>query len=483
MMLACAGRRRCCAVGSRRASGFAALALLGAPQWQRMIEGLPPGATRQLAGWVADRWPPAPRCLGGLAQRWRARGGDAHSTSPLCAAGGTTAHLGSSRTARAAQPRRSRRHGATRRPIATAPRRSRAEMLYSGPARRPSETLQLLGAALCVCAALLAFWPRARAGAGTPFRRAATRSSRWRCRSIAGRAPVASLGGPRRSRSGRAHRADCRLPVARAAAAALTAGRSPRCSRSPSRGRCRSRRGRRRGAVVRLQGVRRAARAGRPARVHLGARVYGEHVAARGRRGAARPATTRPSYWKMRNLDEFDAGVGRLGGARAGGSDRARPARRGPWQAWRGLARDAARDAPTDRDARRASTAGRRSRGSRTRRASTGPRPGELAAGRPVRPLPRRRLLHGAGATPLGRARSSCRLPASARTAGARPLTSPDRCGRPAASRRGAPGARSSTVEVRFPPFAPAAARSPVRLRSQTLVRSHDGDRALRDWR
>ena len=57
------------------------------------------------------------------------------------------------------------------------------QMPYAGADPWPSDTLQLLGALLCVAAALLAFWPRTQrtSSAGTATVAAATRSSRSPC--------------------------------------------------------------------------------------------------------------------------------------------------------------------------------------------------------------------------------------------------------------------------------------------------------------
>ena len=64
-----------------------------------------------------------------------------------------------------------------------------------------------------------------------------------------------------------------------------------------------------------------------------------------------RVATTRPSYWKMRNLDDFDGEQWLDGGERLGGSD-PEIAMPDGWQAQARLARDGARDAAPDPDAR-----------------------------------------------------------------------------------------------------------------------------------
>src|SRR5919108_3592228 len=135
-----------------RLGGFAALALLGALQWQRMIAGL--SSARALV-WVLVAVAAAAAVLGAeRLQRLRVAATLAVVPLSLLAAYGV-----SGLPYALLKPRRLDElgqgisHGAES--LAS------VQMPYAGADPWPSETLQLLGALLCVVAALLAFWPRA----------------------------------------------------------------------------------------------------------------------------------------------------------------------------------------------------------------------------------------------------------------------------------------------------------------------------------
>ena len=169
-----AGRRRCC---RRRSPGWAA-----SPRWRCSARcsgsGWSRGSPRAArCSGCSSRSPPRPRCCGPTALRRLRAAGDARGR-PARAARRV-------RELRASRSCCSSRAGSTSsaRACRTAPRRSRAcRCRTRAPTRGRATTLQLLGALLCVAAALLAFWPRASGfvrGPGT--RAAATRSSRSPC--------------------------------------------------------------------------------------------------------------------------------------------------------------------------------------------------------------------------------------------------------------------------------------------------------------
>ena len=135
-----------------RLGGFAALAVLGALQWQRMIEGLP--ASHALL-WVLVAVAAAIAVLwaDGLS---RLRGTATLAVAVLALLAAYVAaglDLGLLKPRRLDELSAGLSHGAES--LAS------VQMPYRGADPWPSLTLQLLGAVLCVLAALLAFWPRA----------------------------------------------------------------------------------------------------------------------------------------------------------------------------------------------------------------------------------------------------------------------------------------------------------------------------------
>ena len=250
--------------------------------------------------------------------------------------------------------------------------------------------------------------------------------------------------------------------------------------RAPAR-----RRGRPRGPVVRLQGVRRGARAGRAARASTGATATGRSPWPRDGAEVLRVAARRPSYWKVADLDDFDGETWidrrRRRRQRVPELDLAPTGSAAPALARR---RSASRCAGSRR---RVDRRGHDARASRTRRVWSS-RPGE--AGRGARdPVPRRRLLHGQGyvprPTPGQLADSTSGSTAAASTSTSIP-TRAARCrsgrGRRRAGGAGTPcalRARAGSASRRSP-----NGRGPEPYASyQTLVRSNDGDRALRQLR
>ncbi len=143
-----------------RLGGFAALALLGALRWQRMVEDLSAGHALL---WVAVAVAAAAGILWADGRtRWR--GG---ATLGVAALGLLGAYASSGLELRLLKPRHldELASGLSSGSEALA----NVEMPYRGADPWPSLTLQLLGALLCVLAALLAFWPRTQrtASAGT----------------------------------------------------------------------------------------------------------------------------------------------------------------------------------------------------------------------------------------------------------------------------------------------------------------------------
>jgi protein-glutamine gamma-glutamyltransferase len=181
-----------------RLGGFAALALLGALQWQRMIEGLP---TSHAILWVVVAVCAAIGVLWADARsRWRGTATVAVAVLALLAA-----YVAAGLDLGLLKPRRLDELGAGLSHGAES--LASVQMPYRGADPWPSLTLQLLGAVLCVLAALLAFWPRAErspsAGAGETSRTQRTSSastSGYQFISLAlllvlVAAPVVSLGG------------------------------------------------------------------------------------------------------------------------------------------------------------------------------------------------------------------------------------------------------------------------------------------------
>ena len=161
-----------------RLGGFAALALLGALQWQRMIEGLP--STHALL-WVLVAVAAAVGVLWADGRsRLRATGTLAVAVIALVAA-----YLAAGLDLELLKPRRIDELAAGL--SGGAESLASVQMPYRGADPWPSLTLQLLGAMLCVLAGLLAFWPR-EGGRGYQFLSLALLL-------VLVAAPVVSLGG------------------------------------------------------------------------------------------------------------------------------------------------------------------------------------------------------------------------------------------------------------------------------------------------
>ena len=159
-----------------RLGGFAALALLGALQWQRMVGGLP--AARALL-WVLVAVGAAGAVLWADGRRRRRAGATlgVAGLALLAAYAVSGLELGLLKPRRLDELASGLSHGIEA--LAS------VQMPYVGADPWPGLTLQLLGALLCVLAALLAFWPRtqrtppslgrpAQAPAGTATQRTAS---------------------------------------------------------------------------------------------------------------------------------------------------------------------------------------------------------------------------------------------------------------------------------------------------------------------
>ncbi|HTE62098.1 MAG TPA: transglutaminase domain-containing protein, partial [Solirubrobacteraceae bacterium] len=167
-----------------RLGGFAALALLGGLQWQRMIHGLSSG---HAVLWVLVAVGAAAAVLWADGRR-RFRGTAMVAVAALAL---VAAYLAAGLDLALLKPRRLDELGAGLSHGAEA--LTSVQMPYRGADPWPSLTLQLLGAVLCVLAALLAFWPRAQRtsteqGRGYPFLSLAVLL-------VLVAAPVVSLGG------------------------------------------------------------------------------------------------------------------------------------------------------------------------------------------------------------------------------------------------------------------------------------------------
>ena len=164
-----------------RLGGFAALALLGASQWQRMVVGLSWGHALL---WVLVAVAAAVGILWADSRR-RFRGA---LTVGVTVAALVAAYAASGLSLALLKPRRLDELGAGlshgTESLAS------VQMPYRGADPWPSLTLQLLGALLCVLAALLAFWPRGNGARGYQFLALALLL-------VLVAAPVVSIGGTR----------------------------------------------------------------------------------------------------------------------------------------------------------------------------------------------------------------------------------------------------------------------------------------------
>jgi len=164
-----------------RLGGFAALALLGASQWQRMVVDLSWGHALL---WVLVAVAAAVGILWADSRR-RFRGA---LTLGVTVAALVAAYAASGLSLALLKPRRLDELGAGLSHGVES--LASVQMPYRGADPWPSLTLQLLGALLCVLAALLAFWPRGNGSRGYQFLALALLL-------VLVAAPVVSIGGTR----------------------------------------------------------------------------------------------------------------------------------------------------------------------------------------------------------------------------------------------------------------------------------------------
>ena len=449
-----------------RLGGFAALALLGALQWQRMVADLSSGHAFL---WVLVAVAAAAAVLGADRLR-RLRGAATIAVVPLAL---LAAYASSGLGLALLKPRRIDELGAGLSHGAEA--LASVQMPYAGADPWPSETLELLGALLCVAAALLAFWPRTQRtssagtgerGRGYPFLALALLLTL-----VA--APVVSLGGAQPVLLGAVltaltvcflwlERLPLRPGLGIAAMLALAvAGALPLASAADSEE-----------PWFDYKSFAEAFGPDEPLAFDWG-HSYGPLNWPREGAEVLRVATTRPSYWKMRNLDDFDGERWIEGNVRLGTSDPQFDLTQ-DWRVqagWRETFRVTLRRMQT-RDV--------------------------LGAGTVLDVQDTPRAAAPTGETGGWRAQSEFRggdsytvkafvpRPSAEQlaesTTGADPRRSPDLdITVPVESElAGVPDARAVPARISFPPFEPAGGDTVPYARFPTLTRSHDGDKALR---
>jgi hypothetical protein len=449
-----------------RLGGFAALALLGALQWQRMVADLSSGHAFL---WVLVAVAAAAAVLGADRLR-RLRGAATIAVVPLAL---LAAYASSGLGLALLKPRRIDELGAGLSHGAEA--LASVQMPYAGADPWPSETLELLGALLCVAAALLAFWPRTQrtssagtgeGGRGYPFLALALLLTL-----VA--APVVSLGGAQPVLLGAVltaltvcflwlERLPLRPGLGIAAMLALAvAGALPLASAADSEE-----------PWFDYKSFAEAFGPDEPLAFDWG-HSYGPLNWPREGAEVLRVATTRPSYWKMRNLDDFDGERWIEGNVRLGTSDPQFDLTQ-DWRVqagWRETFRVTLRRMQT-RDV--------------------------LGAGTVLDVQDTPRAAAPTGETGGWRAQSEFRggdsytvkafvpRPSAEQlaesTTGADPRRSPDLdITVPVESElAGVPDARAVPARISFPPFEPAGGDTVPYARFPTLTRSHDGDKALR---
>ena len=287
-----------------RLGGFAALALLGALQWQRMIEG--PAWSRAFL-WVLVAVAAAAAVLG-VERLRRLRRLATLAIVPLAL---LAAYACSGLPLALLKPRRIDELGVGVSQGAEA--LASVQLPYAGADPWPSDTLQLLGALLCVGAALLAFWPRAE-GRGFPFLSLSLLL-------ILVASPVVSIGGARPVLLGIVltaltvcflwlERLPLRPGLGIAAMLALAlAGALPLASAADGED-----------PWFDYKSFAEGFSPDEPLNFDWG-HNYGPLDWPREGAEVLRVAADRPSYWKMRNLDDFDGARWGESAGRFGGSD------------------------------------------------------------------------------------------------------------------------------------------------------------------
>jgi transglutaminase-like putative cysteine protease len=440
-----------------RLGGFAALALLGALQWQRMVDGLSSGSVLlwvlvAVAAAVAVLWTDSLR---------RFRGPATLAVVPLSL---LAAYAASGLPLVLLKPRRIDELGAGLSQGAEA--LTSVQLPYAGADPWPTDTLLLLGSLLCVAAALLAFWPR-EGGRGYPFLSLALLLTL-----VA--APLVSLGGTQPVVLGAVLTAltVCflwleRLPlkpgVGIAAMLALAlVGALPLASAADGEE-----------PWFDYKTFAESFGPDDPLGFNWG-HDYGKPLNwPREGSEVLRVATTRPSYWKMRNLDEFDGEKWTDGRPRLGGSDPENelPAEWEVQAGWREVLRVTLKRMQT---------------------------PDVLGAGTTLAVEDTDKSVSPSGEPGMWQATSEFRGGDSYTVRSYVPRPSPEQLAQSEASgdpRRdqdlqvtvpvdgdasGAPGARAVPVAIHFPRFAPESEDVVPYAQFPTLVNNRNGNRALR---
>jgi transglutaminase-like putative cysteine protease len=291
-------------VWAARLAGFAALALLGVSQWQRMVADMPGG---RAVLWVVlavaaagavlacERLPERPRPYAMIA---------------TALAGLLAAYLAAGLDLGLLRPRRIDELGSGL--VSGAQALSTVRLPYEGADPWPALVLQLLGSVLVMIAGLLALWPRGNGSRGYPFLSLAALL-------VLTASPVVSMGGTRPLLLGVTltvltvcflwlERLPLRPGLGVAALVGLAlAGALPIAS-AADRG----------SPWFDYQTFAEGLGPKDPVRFDWGHGDYGPITWGRTGAEVVRVKATRPSYWKVRTLDEFDGN-----GWTTGGYDRA----------------------------------------------------------------------------------------------------------------------------------------------------------------
>jgi len=275
-----------------RLVGFAALACLGVSQWQRMVAGT--SGTRALL-WVALAVLTAAAVLACGRAPVRLR-----SVALVCAAlaGLLGAFLAAGLDLGLLRPRRLDELGSGL--VGGAQALSTVRLPYEGADAWPGLVLQLLGAGLVMVSALLAFWPRGADGRGYPYLALAALL-------VLTAAPVVSLGGARPLWLGAMltlltvcflwlERLPLRPGLGVAALIAIALAGSLPLAAAADRG----------DPWFDYQAFAEGLGPKDPVRFEWGHGDYGPITWTRSGAEVVRVKAQRPSYWKVRTLDEFD---------------------------------------------------------------------------------------------------------------------------------------------------------------------------------
>ena len=290
-----------------RLVGFAALACLGVSQWQRMVAGT--SGARPLL-WVALAVLAAAAVLACDRAPMRLRGA-ALLAAALAAL--LAAYLAAGLDLGLLKPRRIDELGSGL--VSGSQALSTVRLPYEGADPWPGLVLELLGSALVMVSALLAFWPRGAAGRGYPFLALAALL-------VLAATPVVALGGTRPLWLGAGltlltvcflwlERLPLRPGLGVAALIGLAlAGALPLAAAAD------------RGAPwFDYQAFAEGLGPKDPVRFDWGHGDYGPISWTRSGAEVVRVKARRPSYWKVRTLDEFDGRSWETSGYARGGDD------------------------------------------------------------------------------------------------------------------------------------------------------------------